>query len=80
MADSSRRRSVAKAAIENVLHRLSALPPSHEVESLRTRAEEYLEQAKAWTSTVPVAEEKERLMKRVLKLHVEVTKLERGGE
>jgi hypothetical protein len=31
----------------------------------------------AWTASQPAADEKDRLMKRVLKLHVEVAKLER---
>jgi hypothetical protein len=69
---------VAKAAIENILHRLSALPSSLEVEAVRARAEEYMREADAWTASQPVAQEKERLMRRVLKLHTEVAKLERG--
>jgi hypothetical protein len=74
---STRRSSVLKAAIGNVLHRLTALPSSPEVEALRAQAEEYLREADSWTSSHPVAQEKERLMKRALKLHVEVAKLER---
>ena len=74
---STRRSSVAKAAIENVVHRLAALPTSPEVEALHAKAIEYLREVEAWTSSHPVAQEKERLMKRALKLHTEVAKLER---
>ena len=74
---SLRRRSVAKAAIENILLSISALPSSPEVHAVRAKAVEYMGEADAWTSAQPAAEEKERLMKRVLKLHVEVAKLER---
>jgi hypothetical protein len=77
MADSSRRRSVAKAAIDNIMHRLAALPPSTEVDALRAQAEEYRLETDAWTSSRPAAQEKERLMKRLLKLHTDVAKLER---
>lgn len=70
---------MAKAAIENILHRLSALPPSPEAEALRAKAVEYMREVDAWTSTQPSAQEKERLMKRALKLHTEVAKLERLG-
>jgi hypothetical protein len=77
MADSSGRRSTVKASIDNILHRLAALPSCPEVDSLRAQAGEYLGAADAWTPLEPVAQEKERLMKRVLRLHVDVTKLER---
>jgi hypothetical protein len=77
MAFSSRRQSVIKAAIDNILHRLSALPPRPEVDVLRAQAVEYVREADTWTSSHPVAQEKERLMKRALRLHVEVAKLER---
>ena len=75
---STRRRSVARAAIENILHRLSALPSSPEVEAIRAKAVEYLGEVDAWTPSHPSAQEKERLMRRALKLHTEVAKLERG--
>ena len=79
VAISSRRRSAVKQAIDVVVRRLSALPTSPEVEALQQQAEKYLREADAWTASHPVAQEKERLMKRVLKLHVEVAKLERQG-
>jgi hypothetical protein len=68
---------VAKAAIENVLLRLAALPPSPLADSLRSQAEAYRRETDDWTSASPSAQDKERLMKGVLKLHVEVAKLEK---
>lgn len=64
-------------AIDVIVRRLSVLHPSPEVEALRAQAEEYMREADSWTSCHPVAREKEALMKRLLKLHVEVAKLER---
>jgi hypothetical protein len=78
MAQSSRRRSAVKNAIDEVLRRLSALPTSPGVEAVRAKAEGYLRETDSWTASQPVALEKERLMKRVLKLHVDVAELERG--
>jgi hypothetical protein len=74
---SSRRRSVVKASLDNILLRLSVLPARPEVDELREKAADYRRQADAWTSTEPASEEKERLMKRALKLHADVAKLER---
>jgi hypothetical protein len=74
---STRRRSVARSAIDNVLHRISALPPSPLADSLRSQAEAYMRETDDWTAASPSVQEKERLMKAVLKLHVEVAKLEK---
>jgi hypothetical protein len=78
VASSSRDSSLAKDAIEVVLRRLGALPASPEVEELREKAEDYLKQVQGWQHSKPTAEEREELMKRVLKLHVEVAKIERS--
>jgi len=43
--------------------------------TLRPRG--YMREADEWTATSPTAQEKERLMKHVLKVHVEVAKLEK---
>ena len=77
MAQSSRRRSAVKDAIDDIVRRLSALPSSPEVEASRAQAEEYLREKDAWSDSQPVAREKEQLMKRVLELHLKVAKLER---
>lgn len=79
MAQSSRRRSTVKEAIVDVLRHLDAVPSSPEASGLRAVAEEFLLEAGAWSATDPPAREKERLMRRVLELHLQVAKLERGG-
>jgi len=76
---SSRRRSVAKAAVDNILHRISALHPCPEAEAARSRAEQHMREVEAWTPSHPTSQEKERLMKRLLKLHVDVANLERDS-
>jgi len=77
MAQSSRRRSAVKDSIDDIVRRLKALPSSPEAEALRARAEEYLAEQAAWSPSRPGPQEKERLMKRVLALHLDVAKLER---
>jgi hypothetical protein len=79
MALTSRRRSAVKESIDDILRRISALPSSTEVLGLRALAEGYLKEAGTWSSSQPAAEQKERLMKRLLKLHSEVARLERGA-
>ncbi|MGO9838965.1 MAG: hypothetical protein ACLP1X_32690 [Polyangiaceae bacterium] len=64
-------------AIEEVVRRLSALPASAEVTDLRHRIEESLREADRSRVSARSPEELERLMRRVLRLHVEVAKLER---
>jgi hypothetical protein len=64
-------------AIDVVVRRLSALPASAEVKDLRHRIEESLREADRSRVSPPSPEELERLMRRVLRLHVEVAKLER---
>ena len=77
MGGATRRLRVINEAIDVVLRRLSALPPSPELDALRATADACLRKTEAWPASQPAAEEKERLMKRVLKLHVEVADLER---
>lgn len=72
----SRRLSLVRDAIGVVVRRLEALPVSPEVEDLRLRAEEYLREVDGWRVLLPALEERERLMKLALSLHVEVARLE----
>jgi hypothetical protein len=76
-AHSSAKLSVVRDAIDVVLRRLSTLPWSHEIDELGAKAEDFLREADGWTSAPPSVEESGRLMKLVLKLHVDVAKLER---
>jgi hypothetical protein len=75
----SRRLALVVDAIEVVSRRLSALPASREVEALRARATECRRETDTWRTSPPAAAERDKLMKRVLNLHVEVAKLERDG-
>jgi hypothetical protein len=55
------------------------LPPSGRVEELTAEAEECVKEAKGWSRSPPAAEDRDRVSKRLLKLHAEVAKLERPG-
>jgi hypothetical protein len=66
-----------KDAIEVVARRLAALPPSTEVDELRLKVDESRREADDWKLSPPNAEERERLMRRVLRLHVAAAKVER---
>jgi hypothetical protein len=74
---SSGKLSVVRDALDIVLRRLAALPSSPEIEELRAKAEDFRKEAEAWTTTPVAADARERLMKQVLKLHVDVARLER---
>jgi hypothetical protein len=73
----SRRLSLVRDAIELVVQRLSTLPPSPKVDALQTKADGYLREADGWKVSPQTTEERDRLMKRVLKLHIEVVELAR---
>ena len=73
----SRELALVRDAVDVVLRRLAKLPAAPEVEELRFRAGDYVQLARGWQSAKPTAEQSETLMKRVLKLHVELAKLER---
>jgi len=68
--------SVVRDAIDVVLRGLSTLPSSPEIDELRKKAEGFRREAEGWSSAPPTAEDRERLMKLVLKLHVDVLKVE----
>jgi len=78
MAHVSKRLALVRDAIEVVLRRLSTLPPSPEVEELRLRAEDCLQQANGWAHQAPTVEQREAVMKRALALHSAVARLERS--
>jgi hypothetical protein len=80
MAQSSRRRSTVKDAIDDIVRRLLAVPASPETAELGAKAEACLHEAESWTGSQPSRKEKEELMRRVLELHLHVAKLERGGD
>lgn len=77
MAHPSRQLSLVRSPIDVIVRRLSALPSSPRVEELRLKAEECLREVDGWLASPPTAEELNRLMRRVLKLHTDVARLER---
>jgi hypothetical protein len=76
-AHSSAKLSIVRDAIDVLHRRLLVMPSTPEVEALRQKAGEFHEQTDSWIREPPPAEERERLMKQVLKLHVDLAKLER---
>jgi hypothetical protein len=68
-------------AIDIVLRRLESLTPSPDVVALRAAALRHLREAQEWDRARPDQDEQERLMRRVLGLHVGTARLEReaGG-
>jgi hypothetical protein len=76
VAGSTRQLKVVHEALEVVLRRLAALPLTPEVFDLRARAEKFKREAEGWATAKPTVEAREKLMKRVLKLHVDVSKIE----
>ncbi|MGO9839244.1 MAG: hypothetical protein ACLP1X_34110 [Polyangiaceae bacterium] len=70
---------VIREAVEVVLRHLECLPPSDAREQLRSRIQDCAQDAEMWSASWPTPREMDVLMKRVLALHVEVTKVERAA-
>ncbi|MGO9837153.1 MAG: hypothetical protein ACLP1X_23400 [Polyangiaceae bacterium] len=67
---------VVREATEVVLRHLERLPPSDTTGQLRGQLQDCLKEVKRWGASPPTDGQGETLMKRVLGLHVEVTRLE----
>jgi len=74
-----RRTKVLLQTLDVVLRRIAGLQPSLRADELRTAAEGIRAEARGWHATPPSVAEGERVMKRVLALHVEVAKLEQSS-
>ncbi|MGO9836830.1 MAG: hypothetical protein ACLP1X_21765 [Polyangiaceae bacterium] len=70
---------VIREAVEVVLRRLEYLPHSDARDQLRSRIQDCAQEAEMWSASWPTPREMDTLMKRVLALHVEVTKVERAA-
>lgn len=68
---------VIREAIEVVLRHLESMPPSERTTQLQARLQDCVQETEMWTFAWPTRRELDAIMKRVLALHVEVTKLER---
>lgn len=68
---------VIRKATEVVLSHLEWLPPSDRTEQLCASVQDCMQEVEMWSVSSPTGRELDVLMKRVLALHIEVTKLER---
>jgi hypothetical protein len=66
---------VIQEAVETVLLELERLPQSSATEALRTRLQDCAQDTEMWSGSWPTPRELDVLMKRVLALHAEVTRL-----
>jgi hypothetical protein len=71
------RLAVVREAIEVVLRHLECLPPSEKTHELHEWVEDCAHETERCLTAATSVREQDTLMKRVLALHVEVTKLER---
>ncbi len=69
---------VIREATEVVLRHLERLPPSDRRAQLCVAVEECMQEIEMWSASARTLRELDALMKRVLALHIEVTKLERN--
>ncbi len=67
---------VIREASEVVLRHLERLPPSDRRDQLCASVQECMQETEMWSVSSPTIRELDVLMKRVLALHIEVTKLE----
>jgi hypothetical protein len=70
---------VVREAVGVVLRHLEVLPPSDTTEQLYAWLDDCLQEVEGWSASPPTDQKGEKLMKRVLALHVEVTRLERAA-
>ncbi len=73
------RLQIVQAATDVVLRRLDGLTSSANTEQLRMGLGECLRDAERWSASPPTPREQDVLMKRILALHVEATRLERDA-
>jgi hypothetical protein len=69
---------VVQEAIDILLRHLECLPTSETTERLRAGVFECIREAGHWNASQSIDRAPDALMKRVLALHLEVTKLERA--
>lgn len=69
---------VVQEAIDILLRHLECLPTSETTERLRAGVFECIREAGQWNASPSIDRAPDALMKRVLALHLEVTKLERA--
>jgi hypothetical protein len=70
---------VVREAIDVVLRHLEHLPRSDRTEQIHAWLDECSQEVEQWSPSPPTDRDAESLMKRVLALHVAVTKMERDA-
>jgi hypothetical protein len=70
---------VVREAIQVILRHLQSLLPSEKTDELHAWAHDCRQEAEQWGASPPTDWEQDVLMKRILALHVAVTKLERDA-
>lgn len=76
----SKRTALVSDAIRQALASLAILPNSEEALTLRERCLACQAVANEWSQTPPTPEEREAMMRKVIALHVAITKLRRKSE
>ena len=71
------RLEVVRQATDVLFRRLERVPSSARAEELLAAVRDCMRSAGEWSASPPPDRERDALMKRVLELHVELTKLER---
>jgi len=74
---SSKRTDLARGAVDAAVAALASLPDSDEKSRLLVEAESCARAIQSWPDRPPTSEEREAMMKRVLRLHVAVAALQR---
>jgi hypothetical protein len=70
---------VVREATVVLLRHADSLPPSDETEELRARIQDCVRAVEQWSSLPPTNRDHDMIVRRLLALHVEVTKLELGA-
>jgi hypothetical protein len=70
---------VVREAVDVLQRRLTCLSPSEKADELQVSLRDCLKEAEQWCASAPTHQEHDGLSKRVLALHVAVTKLERNA-
>jgi hypothetical protein len=71
--------ATVRETTEQILRRLDVLPLSDRAKLLRVCALECVAEVEGWSAAPPSSRDLQALAKRLLLLHVEVTRLERGA-
>ncbi len=75
MGPKTKRTVVALEALEDALAQLAKLPESAETEALLTKGFELQREVKSWDDKPATSQQREAMMKKVLSLHIAISRL-----